>query len=425
MAQNNSYSLLDLIRGFVGTKAGIKNPFGFIHIEQSGRTNSGERVDVDNLLREPTTMTCINIIVQGINQVPWGIKKKTDQGLVHLPKHPMSLLLNRPNVYQTAAELKSSIVSTILIHGNAFINIIRDGKDGKVGRPMQLVPIDPSDITIGVNNFGIPTYDHDHLGPLMAENVIHIRDLTTYDPLGYSRLLLAAEIIGAKIAADRLMSEHFKDGISINYAIETAAKVSPIEKGKIIQDMQTAFGRGGDRRGSAMIVEGGQLKAVKGVTPADSDLRELRKDLIEEICGAMKVPSYLAGGDGDEKYNNVKQKLTSLHRDTLYPIMNNIQEAMSAKLLDDYEECVYFDTTELLKGDTDGQSKYVQSLVTSGVLSVNEGREYLGYKKLDDEEFDMPKSSTSSMPEDDPRDATGGGDGAQGNENQPGGDDAE
>ena len=406
----NTFTLFDFFRGRSGKTQGQT---GFVHVSSSDSTNAGESVTVDNLLNEPTTLTCVNIIVQGITQVPYLVKRKTPQGLERLERHPITKLLNRPNEYQTASEFKSSIVSTILIHGNAFIYIARSNKNKNTGKPMQLIPLDPKNITLGTNKFGLPTYNHEEYGDIDNKNIIHIRDLTLFVPAGSSRLLLASEIIGCKIAADSLMAEHFRNGISLNYTLTYDRPPPPAKLKEIEMSIESSLKRRGQRRGGFLSIQGGQFNAIKGSTPADSDLRELRKDLIEEICGLLRVPSYLAGGDGSEKYNNVKQKLTSLHRDTFYPIINNIQEAMSLKLLENKNECIYFDTTDLLKGDTDGQSKYAQGLVASGIISINEGREYLGYSTLDGEGFDMPKVG-NTMPEDE---ATGGEDGPQSNDN--------
>ena len=216
---DQTFSFFDLFRG-AGGRQSPQDQQGFIFTEQSGRTNSGESVQVDNLLEEATTMSCITAIVQGINQIPIYVKRDLGDGNYERVKdHPIAKLMRKPNDYQTAAEFKSSIVTAMLTHGNAFIYIVRATEKGGdtagkpldyTGSPRQLYPLDPSDVTIGSNAFGRPTYHREEQGSIPARNIIHIRDLTTYVPQGLSRALLASEIIGAKKAADRLMSETFR-----------------------------------------------------------------------------------------------------------------------------------------------------------------------------------------------------------------------
>ena len=426
--QRSSFSLLDYILGRTGSQGqSDASNFGFLFAETAGQTNSGENVNVDTVLSEPTTMSCINIIAQGITQIPIVVKRKLEDGKYEIVQdHPVAALLQQPNVYQSPSDFKYSMVETILVHGNCYLRIVRangDPMDGSRtdGRPVQLVPMDPSDVTVGANAFGIPTYTHETYGQIVAENVIHIRDVNTFTALGLSRTLLAAEIIGAKLAADRLMSETFKNGVSVNYAIQSNAPVDATAAENLQKQMKAAFGAGGSKRGSLMLIENGTLNAVKGSTPADADLRALRQELKTEIAGVFRVPAFMVGGTGGDKYNNVRQRLSSFHRDTLQPIITNIEEAITLKLLDGINELVYFDVADFIKGDFENQVNVASTAVSQGIWTPNEGRHYLGFNPADDEHADMlipPNSTTNTNVEDeDPANATGGSDGPQGSEN--------
>ena len=425
--QSNSFSLLDFILGRFGGREGPVDNYGFLFAETSGQTNAGENVNVDSVLSEPTTMSCINIISQGITQIPMCVKRKTaDGGFEIIDDHPVKMLLQRPNVYQTPSDFKYSIVETILVHGNCYIRVIRSGnpEDGMdtSGQPVQLVPMDPVDVTVGANAFGIPTYYHETYGSIAAENVIHIRDLNTFTANGLSRVLLASEIIGAKIAADRLMSETFRYGVSLNYAITSDGVMQDAETKEHLQrQLSEAFGVGGRRRGGAILLENANMQAIKGSTPADADLRELRQELKNEIAGVLRVPSFMIGGTGADKYNNVRQRLSSFHRDTLQPIIQNIEEAMTLRLIDSMDESVYFDIRDFIKGDFENQAQVASTLVSNGIWTPNEGREYMNTNRHDSEIADelIPPNSTvnTNLEEPVPANATGGSDGPQGEDN--------
>ena len=415
---NQTYSFWDLFRGRGGRRSADDNQ-GFIFVEQSGQTKSGEKVNVDNLLDEATTMTCINAIVQGITQIPLYVRKEMPDGSYEsLKKHPITKLMKRPNDYQTPTEFKSSIVTSMLTHGNAFIRIVRASN----GRVVQLYPLDPSDITIGSNAMGRPTYAHeDDGGPIESKDIIHIRDLNTYTPQGLSRALLMAEIIGAKKAADALMAYAFKNGMSLQYAV-TSNSPTDANRLKTLQDgFKEAFGKFGARQGGVAFIDNGNIQKLDGLKPADVDLRELREMLITEIAAGFRVPRFMAGAGGNDTYNNVRQYWTAFHRDTLQPLVTNIEEAITLKLLSG-DEYLYFDIQEILKGDVEITSRVAHGNVSNGIWTPNEARASMGTPPSDDPNADLlvpPNSTinTNITPEETPENATGGGDGPQGQEN--------
>ena len=426
-AYDQTYTFFDLFRG----RGGAQSPTdqnGNIFIDQSGQTTSGESVNVDNLLAEPTTLSCISAIVQGVNQIPVYVRKQTDAGDYEILKdHPIAKLMRRPNNYQTASEFKSSIITSMLTHGNAFIYIARGSDTGGntsgrpldfTGPPRQLLPLDPSDVTIGSNSFGLPVYHHEEQGHIATDNIIQIRDLTTFIPNGISRALGAAEIIGNKRAADRLMGETFKNGVSLQYAITSDVTMDATTKENLMRQMQSAFTARNNRRGGVALIEQGNIQKLEGLKPADVDLREIREDLIREIAAAFRVPAFMVGSDAGQTYNNVRQYWTAFHRDTLQPLITNIEEAITLKLLGD-GEYLHFDVNEILKGDIEVTSRVASQLVSNGIYTPNEAREMLGMRKSDQDVAEMliAPNSTTNVNLEEPENATGGEDGPQGADN--------
>ena len=432
---DQTYSIFDLFRG-EGANIDIEDSIGNIFVEQSGVTNSGESVHVDNLLEETTVLSCINAITQGITQVPVEVRRKLEDGTTEVVKnHPIAELMKKPNDFLTRSEFISSIVTSILTHGNCFLYIVRAGTDNRaavelkhgVGRPIQILPLEPSDMTLGADVFGRPVYTHETEGLIPRENIIHIRDLQTFVPQGLSRALLASEIIGAKKAADRLIAETFAKAGSIQYVITSDVPVDDTKQKKFMQGFFAGFGRAGTKRNSAAFMAQGDIKKIDGIKPADVDLRELREMLKREIAGVFKVPPAMVGIDGDQKYNNVRQQWAGFHRDTLQPLVTNIEEAITLKLLPKKDEYLFFDVAELLKGDVETTARIAQDNVQAGIWTPNEGRTYIGTGLHDDEMADMlitPNSTeTTTTTIDDgsnPGAATGGSDGPQSDENNPG-----
>lgn len=434
---DQTYSLFDLFTGRGGRQS-PEDQQGFIFTEQAGLTNSGEQVNVDNLLDEATTMTCINAITQGITQIPIYVRQPTEDGdFVIVKDHPVAKLMKRPNDYQTATEFKSSIVTSMLTHGNAFVYLVRAGTNNRegaelahgTGRVLQMYPLDPSDVTIGSNALGRPSYTHEEHGRIPTANIVHIRDLNTYTPQGLSRALLASEVIGIKKAADALVAETFRGGANLNYVVSSDVPMDAAKLENIQTQMKAAFSRSGNRRGGAFFIEQGNVSAIKGLTPADVDLRNIREQCIREIAATFRVPAFMAGISDNQTYNNVRQYWTAFHRDTLQPIATNIEEAFTLKLLKE-GEYLHFDIEEILSGDVEIMNRIINDSVSNGIRTQNEGRMVLGLPRLDDprpEEdreglspYDIlisPNSTVNTNLEETPENSTGGGDGPQGQEN--------
>ena len=427
-------NLFDLFRGRGGVNS-TDDQFGFNFVEQAGITNAGEQVSVDNLLNETTTMTCINAITQGVTQIPIYVRKKTSEGDYELTKeHPIAKLFRRPNDYQTSTEFKSSIVTSMLTHGNAFVYLVRAGGQNEgnglvrhgTGRVLQMYPLDPSDVTIGSNALGRPSYHHEDQGNIPIANIVHIRDLNTFTPQGLSRALLMSESIGMKKAADALIAETFRYGANLNYVVNSEVPLDAEKLRNVQEQMKAAFGRRGSRRGGAFFIEQGGVEAIKGLTPADVDLREIRDQLAREIAAGFRVPAFMAGIDDNQTYNNVRQYWTAFHRDTLQPIVTNIEEAFTLKMLGE-GEYLYFDIQEILMGDIEISNRVVNDSVSNGVRTQNEARAYLGLTRLEDPRpedqriglspYDVlisPNSTVNTNLEETPDNATGGEDGPQG-----------
>ena len=379
-------TLLDVILGR-GKNSGPQAGYFFNSV--GGTSFAGQTVSVDNVLKNTTVLSCVQVISQGIAQLPWEIWKAQDI----VANHTLTGVLNRPNSFQTNYEFKSAVVQDILIYGNSFTRVVR----AKNGRVIELIPMAPNDLTVAANSFGIPVYNHKTYGDLTAQEVIHVRDISGHSVEGRSRILLAAERIACLNAADNLMAETFISGVSINYSVELEATLDDASREALYAQLKNAFGQGGSRRGGIAVLEGGKLSAIKGSTPADADLRELRGDLINEIAALFRVPASLVGGLAQEKYSNVTARLASMYRDSFAPIIISIEQAFTNNLLSN-GNTLRFDVGSLVKGDLATQITLATQAVAGGIITPNEARVFIGYPEI--EGLDEVQAAPQAVPPD-------------------------
>ena len=389
----NTRSLLDVILGRNQSTPG--NQLFFFN----NRTKPGNGgITPENALDNPTVLSCVNLISQGIAQLDWGIHDRDD---MPSPDHQLNVVLDKPNSFLSQYEFKVGLVQDLLLYGNSYTRVLRAAN----GRVINLIPMDPGKISVSANSFGIPVYDHSDIGIMQAPEVIHVRDVQGHDVIAKSRTIYAGTRIAALNAADALMNETFTNGVSVNYSVELDGSMDDTTRTNLYDQLKSAFGAGGSRRGGVAVIEGGRMTAMKGSTPADADLRALRATLINEIAAIYRVPASLVGGTGDEKFNNVTARLAAMYRDTFQPIITSIEQAFSNNLATNGNRVV-FDVSTLVKGDL--MSQVTIATTASGgaaFLTQNEAREFIGYQPLEDEEYDRlgPEQAPEQVESDDRR----------------------
>ena len=339
-------------------------------------TNSGETVSPEEALQEATVFSCVNVISQGVAQLPV-LTNRT--------------LFDKPNYYQTRYDFVYGVVSSLLVYGNSYTKLVRS-TNGKI---VQLIPLDPAQMTVRANAAGVPQYFIEQQEqPISYKDIVHIKDVSTFAVGGLSRVELCAERIGALKAADRLMSDIFRNGIDVATVVTTEATVDA-EQQIAFDAALNNFKRGGSKRGSNLILSNGStISTLKGLTPADTDLRALREMLIREIAAVFRCPEFMVGGSGNAKYSNVRQSQTGFYRDTLLPLITSIEQSFTQKLGTE----VKFDVTELLKGDMASQTEVATKLSAAGVWTPNEARVYVGSEPM--EGGDELSSAETPQPED-------------------------
>ena len=126
--------------------------------------------------------------------------------------------------------------------------------------------------------------------------------------------------IKALESCDAEIHNVFKIGLNMNHVLHGGHADDTAVK-KMLKSIQKGFGLGGEKRAGIVGLTGGfKLETIKGVTPADSDLRNLRSDLIREIAALFNVPPFAVGGDSDTKYSNVVARHTQIAKEALLPL---------------------------------------------------------------------------------------------------------
>ena len=124
------------------------------------------------------------------------------------------------------------------------------------------------------------------------------------------------------------------------------------------------------------ILEAGLKYERVGIPPEQAQAISTRKYQVEEICRIFNVPTGMVQV-GEQKYSNVEQQDLFFAKHTIHPWLVNIEQELRRKMLTPGEKNRYefrFSMLSLMRGDMGARANYYHTLLTDGVLSINEVR---------------------------------------------------
>ena len=182
-----------------------------------GRANSGKRVTDRTALQHIVVYACVRVLSEAIAQLPLHVYKYNDKGKERVPQHPLYFLLHdQPNPEMTSFVFRETLMSHLLIYGNAYAQIIRNGRGDVLG----LYPLMPDKVRVDRDQRNRLVYiysRYDEANPnlkqqgdivLQAEDVLHIPGLGYDGLVGYSPIALAKNPLTA-------IQANTKHGLSI------------------------------------------------------------------------------------------------------------------------------------------------------------------------------------------------------------------
>ena len=110
-----------------------------------GRSNAGKRVTDKTALQHIVVYACVRVLSEAVAQLPLHVYRYTDNGKERVPQHPLYFLLHdQPNPEMTSFVFRETLMSHLLIYGNAYAQIIRNGRNEIIG----LYPLMPDKMKV-------------------------------------------------------------------------------------------------------------------------------------------------------------------------------------------------------------------------------------------------------------------------------------
>lgn len=360
-----------------------------------GRTTSGKNVNEMTALQTTAVYACVRILAEAIASLPIHVYKHTDEGKEQYVNHQLYYLLHdEPNPDMTSFVFRETLMSHLLIWGNAYAQIIRDGR----GQVLALYPLLPDRVSVKRDDKGELYYVYQRSKEdnpnfkdkgnifLKKSEVLHVPGLGFDGLIGYSPIAMAKNAVGMTLATEEYGASFFANGANPGGVLEHPGILK--DPSKVRESWNQVYQGTNNSHKVAVLEEGMSYKTI-GIPPNEAQFLETRKFQINEIARLYRIPPHMVGDLEKSSFSNIEQQSLEFVKYTLDPWVVRFEQAFQKALLLPDEKKTYFikfNVDGLLRGDYQSRMNGYAIGRQNGWLSTNDIRRLEDMNPLSKEE---------------------------------------
>ena len=349
-----------------------------------GGSTSGKPVNEHTAMQMTAVYSCVRILAEAVAGLPLHLYKYTDSGGKEKAlSHPLYFLLHdEPNPEMSSFVFRETMMTHLLLWGNAYAQIIRNGK----GEVIALYPLMPNRMSVDRDSSGNLYYSYTRYSDdaptmngvavtLRPSDVLHIPGLGFDGLVGYSPIAMAKNAIGMAIACEEYGAKFFANGAAPGGVLEHPGTIKDPQK---VRESWNAAYQGSSNSHRVAVLEEGMKYQPIGISPEQAQFLETRKFQINEIARIFRVPPHMVGDLEKSSFSNIEQQSLEFVKYTLDPWVIRWEQAMSRALLRSDEKKQYFskfNVDGLLRGDYVSRMSGYATARQNGWMSANDIRE--------------------------------------------------
>ena len=349
-----------------------------------GGTTSGKTVTERSAMQMTAVYSCVRILSEAVAGLPLHLYKYTDSGGKAMAlDHPLyHLLHDEPNPEMSSFVFRETLMTHLLLWGNAYAQIIRNGKNEIVA----MYPLMPNKMSVDRDEDGRLYYTYyrgtdeaiknkEFAVTLQPSDVLHIPGLGFDGLVGYSPIAMAKNAIGMAIACEEYGAKFFANGAAPGGVLEHPGTIKDPQR--VRESWQSTFGGSGNANKIAVLEEGMKYTPI-GISPEQAQFLETRKFQINEIARIFRVPPHMVGDLEKSSFSNIEQQSLEFVKYTLDPWVIRWEQSIQRSLLSKDEKAVYFvkfNLEGLLRGDYQSRMNGYAIGRQNGWMSANDIRE--------------------------------------------------
>jgi HK97 family phage portal protein len=360
-----------------------------------GPTTSGKTVNEHTAMQMTAVYSCVRILSEAVASLPLHVYRYNDSGGKEKDlKHPLYRLLHdEPNPEMTSFVFRETLMSHLLLWGNAYAQIIRNAK----GAVIALYPLMPNKMTVDRDSSGklyylyqkgsedTPTLGSNSQVYLSPHDVLHIPGLGFDGVIGYSPIAMARNAIGLAIATEEYGAKFFANGAAPGGVLEHPGTIKDPQK---IKDSWNAAYQGSSNSHKVAVLEEGMKYQAIGISPEQAQFLETRKFQINEIARIFRVPPHMLADLEKSSFSNIEHQGLEFVKYSLDPWVVRWEQSMCRALLSDSEKprvFIKFNVDGLLRGDYQSRMNGYAVGIQNGFMSPNDVRQLENMDLIPDE----------------------------------------
>ena len=359
-----------------------------------GGSTAGKTVTERSAMQMTAVYSCVRILAEAIAGLPLHVYQyNNDGGKDKALKHPLyHILHDEPNPEMSSFVFRETLMTHLLLWGNAYAQILRNGKGEVIG----LYPLMPNKMTVDRDDKGHLFYQYqrsndeaiksDSMVILSPQDVLHIPGLGFDGLVGYSPIAMAKNAIGLAIATEEYGAKFFANGAAPSGVLEHPGTIK--DPAKVRESWNTTFGGSGNA-GKVAVLEEGMKYTPISISPEQAQFLETRKFQINEIARIFRVPPHMVGDLEKSSFSNIEQQSLEFVKYTLDPWVIRWEQSIMRTLFTPEEKKKYyvkFNVEGLLRGDYQSRMTGYATARQNGWMSANDIRELENLDRIPAEE---------------------------------------
>ena len=386
---------MGILRGLFRTRDAPQNrTSGSSYSFFMGSAASGKHVNERTSMQMTAVYSCVRILSEAVASLPLNVYRYTDSGGKEKAiDHTLYRLLHdEPNPEMSSFIFRETLMTHLLLWGNAYAQIIRNGK----GEVVALYPLMPDRMSVDRDKNGrlyykytksnddAPTMENGSVY-LDPSDVLHVPGLGFDGLVGYSPIAMAKNAIGLAIAAEEYGSKFYANGAAPSGVLEHPGTLKDPER--VRNSWNSTFGGSSNSHKVAVLEEGMKYTPIS-ISPNEAQFLETRKFQINEIARIFRVPPHMVGDLEKSSFSNIEQQSLEFVKYTLDPWVIRWEQALYRSLLTEEEKkelFFKFNVEGLLRGDYASRMNGYATARQNGWMSANDIRELENLDRIPEE----------------------------------------
>lgn len=360
-----------------------------------GGSTAGKNVTERSSMQMTAVYSCVRVLAEAVAGLPLHLYKYTDSGGKDKAlEHPLYFLLHdEPNPEMTSFVFRETLMTHLLLWGNAYAQLIRNGRGEVVG----IYPLMPNRVSVNRDDNGNIYYKYlrsledaplnkDNEVILLPSEVLHIPGLGFDGLVGYSPIAMAKNAIGMAIACEEYGAKFFANGATPGGILEHPGVVKDPER--VRASWNSAFGGSANANKVAVLEEGMKYTPIS-ISPNEAQFLETRKFQINEIARIFRVPPHMVGDLEKSSFSNIEQQSLEFVKYTLEPWLIRWEQSLVRSLIlpgDKGKYFIKFNVDGLLRGDYESRMNGYATARQNGWMSANDIRALENLDQISEEE---------------------------------------